>query len=460
MRRYWVLWMVFIAGAAVLSAQENEPARFYDFGDAEAGYAVAALPAGGFLIGGAHTLSTFLGKILLIRTDAQGDTLWTYRSDSAGWVRAVVATADGFLCAGSIGTPGDFFVWKCDAAGNRIWSYRDGSPLLDQVVDIQQTSDGDFVMLGSWEQVDPGNSKFFLLTLDSSGTQKKFQVYDQPSGVPTAFAQTPDSGYVVVGTRDNGAFVAKIDKEGTLEWHRTFGAVMPDEFNDVAVTSNGDIWIVGTAVTFGRNGIPDMWVMKLNAQGDSLWSHVYGTPTNLDGARAMTPITDGSFWVAGWTFSVFTGYDAALWKIAVDGTLLDSLLLNPGDGNDRALAVTRTAQGVVATGESESGVGVQRDVFLWPLGGEPTSVAETVIEDPFSLRLSGRWLTAGSDQMGGSTLRLGIYTLTGAAVAHYQWQLPAAGWKRSVDLHWLPSGVYVLRWQWRGQSGARLLLLE
>jgi len=106
--------------------------------------------------------------------------------------------------------------------------------------------------------------------------------------------------------------------------------------------------------------------------------HVYGTPTNLDGASAMTPITDGSFWVAGWTFSVFTGYDAALWKIAADGTLLDSLLLNPADGNDRALAIARTAQGVVATGESESGVGVRRDVFLWQVGGEPTSVAETM----------------------------------------------------------------------------------
>ncbi len=445
--RFFVVWM---ALAVLAVAQVSRWARFYDFNDEEAAYAVAEDAAGNLILGGTHSLqaSSFLGKILLMKTNAQGDTLWVQRLDSIGKCYAVVATPEGgFVCAGRVGVAGDFFVWKFDSNGNRAWSYRDGSPLSDVAYDIELLDSGKIAVVGSWEEVGAGQSKTFLLLLDSNGQRLLFHRYNHFGGIPRALARTPDKGFAIVGTTDQGAFVAKLDSAGTQVWVRKFGKVMPDEFNDVVVTPDGGILAVGKGVTEAQNGIPDLWVVKLSASGDSVWSRVYGKPDNLDGGAAVVSAGNDRYWIAGHTFGLFSGYDIALWEISGDGTLLDTVLVNVGDGNDWAYGITRTADGGYAVvGSAEGPAGVYKDVVLLKIGGQATAVVEhstARVQSGSSLRIQGNLLVI---ECQGVPTDVAVYTLSGQKVIGKRLESPLQ--RRCIlDLSSLPAGVYLCRWR-------------
>ena len=101
----------------------------------------------GFLIAG----NTDEGNnIQLLKTNEIGDTLWTKEigdtssSTSADIVR--MTNDDNYIIAGSI--DGDAYTVKVNIDGDIIWEKRVDLGLWEEVVDIQQTSDGGYILVG------------------------------------------------------------------------------------------------------------------------------------------------------------------------------------------------------------------------------------------------------------------------------------------------------------------------
>jgi Bacterial Ig-like domain (group 2) len=92
------------------------------------------------------------------------------------------------------------------------------------------------------------------------------------------------------------------------QWNITnLGGLNGDIAFCVRETQNGDFIIAGeTQSTNGiaatNHGGADMLVVKLNAQGTTIWSRCYGG-SNADGARHIEPTTDGGFIICGYTNS-------------------------------------------------------------------------------------------------------------------------------------------------------------
>jgi len=77
--------------------------------------------------------------------------------------------------------------------------------------------------------------------------------------------------------------VVKLDTEGNLLWSRTFGGSFDDSAYDVAVTSTGDIVVVGTMggpVDFGDQVLEasdaDVFVLVLEPSGATRYSRRFG----------------------------------------------------------------------------------------------------------------------------------------------------------------------------------------
>src|SRR3989339_165017 len=91
--------------------------------------------------------------------------------------------------------------------------------------------------------------------------------------------QTADGGYIFAGFANyfdagGDAWLIKTDQNGDSIWSRTFTGNDDEFFTTVQPISNGYI-LAGSTESFGAGG-NDFWLVKIDANGDSLWSRTFG----------------------------------------------------------------------------------------------------------------------------------------------------------------------------------------
>lgn len=88
-------------------------------------------------------------------------------------------------------------------------------------------------------------------------------------------------------------------------WTRTYGGNSYDEGHAVQQTSDGGFVIVGNTNSFGA-GSMDVYLVKTNAQGDTMFTRTYGGPSSEYG-YAVQQTKDGGYVIVGETWSYGAG---------------------------------------------------------------------------------------------------------------------------------------------------------
>jgi hypothetical protein len=149
-------------------------AKTYGGTGADYAYSVQQTSDGGYIVAG-ETTSFGAGSadILLIKTDANGNIIWTktYGRTSYDLALSVQQTSDsGYIVAGGIGMGlGDIFLIKTDANGNIIWTKTYGGIGSDYAYSVQQTSDGGYIVAGGTYSFGAGTWDAFLVKTDANG---------------------------------------------------------------------------------------------------------------------------------------------------------------------------------------------------------------------------------------------------------------------------------------------------
>lgn len=141
---------------------------------------------------------------------------------------------------------------------------------------VLQTPDGGYLVLAN--KALPGKSlDMWLIKTDANGNVQ----WDVAYGFPDAdnligIDAAPDGGYVAVSYNDESIRVSKINSIGQAQWLKKFEVGLGDGTFGVRVAPNNECLlvfpstiVVGTTVQGGST------LMKLNAQGDSLWAKHY-----------------------------------------------------------------------------------------------------------------------------------------------------------------------------------------
>jgi hypothetical protein len=271
----------------------------------------------------------------LIKTNAQGDTLWTKKSATGvETVYCIRQTSDGgYIGSGSYynssSNEEDALLIKTDSLGNVLWANKYGGIYNDDAFTVQQTFDGGYVMLGSSASFGTGNTDFdvYMIKTDANGDTLWTRLFGgtlADNGL--SIQQTPDSGYIIAGyTESFGAgqsdiYLLKTDVNGNLEWSHTYGGAEADAGWSVRTTSEGGYIICGTTHSSVENNYGDICLIRTNSLGNPILNRAYGGLAGTEQGYYAEETADGGIIAIGETYSVGAGHsDCYLFKIDFNG---------------------------------------------------------------------------------------------------------------------------------------------
>ena len=261
---------------------------------------------------GGYILACSHGGVDVMKTNSQGDSLWT--RNYSGSIGSVEPTADGgYILAGSLGDypDDDFYLAKIDAQGDTLWTRSYPRAHSQSAYAVQQTTDGGYIVAGESYTV-PSTHYVYLLKTNALGDTLWARTCGE-SGTDwfTSIQQTFDGGYVVATTSSTGGpgapnvYLIKTNAQGDTLWTRTYGGAGGEFGYSVQQTADSGFIVVGVTTSFGA-GDRDFYLIKTNSSGDTLWTRTYGGK-DADDARSVTLTTDGGYAMTGSTASFGAG---------------------------------------------------------------------------------------------------------------------------------------------------------
>jgi len=223
---------------------------------------------------------TGYSDVYLIKTDSFGDTRWTRTYGGPSWDGgySVVLTSDGgYIIAGETWSFGagviDIYLIKTDSLGDTIWTKTYGGTGWDCGRSVTQTSDGGYIIAGYTESYGVGGD-FYLIKTDENGDTIWTRTYGGTGwDCGRSVAQTSDGGYIIAGyTRSYGAgaddvYLIKTDSLGDTLWTRTYGGTDYEYGYLLAQTSDGGYIVVGNTYSYGA-GMTDVYLIKTDSLGN------------------------------------------------------------------------------------------------------------------------------------------------------------------------------------------------
>lgn len=276
-------------------------------------------------------------QVWILKTDSTGDTLWTktYGGNEHEYCTSIIQTQDsGYVLVGTKNSKmayppncfldcNDFYlssIWllRTDSNGDTLWSHSFINGSYGNCV--KQTLDNGFIIIGTL--VFDNQMDIILVKTNSTGETLWTRVIGAADSLDFGkYVQPLSDGYIVTGHTGPlagfvDAFLIKTDLSGNVIWKKTyggFGGDLSDSGNYLEVCSDGSIFVTGikNAQWYIHHG--DMWIFKTDTEGDLLWEKVYNVRVNdyawsgcltsdnsyaITGMTAGTGIGDGSIWLA------------------------------------------------------------------------------------------------------------------------------------------------------------------
>ncbi len=454
--------------------------RTYGNDSTDIGVCVQQTSDDGFIIAG-YKYQSGQYDLYLIKTDENGDTLWTkvYDITSEQAVSVQQTTDHGYILTGF----GDIsnmqvFAMKTDSLGDSIWTgYYGSGGISHRGYAVEQTSDGNYILTGYTDNVIT-RFDLFLVKIDSLGDTLWTRCYgglgyDEGRSIH----RTTDGGYIVSGRKDSDTiptdfdiYLVKTDSLGDTLWTREYGGPGSENGYSVRQTFDGGYIVAGYTDSYGPSQA-NIYLLKTDGIGDTLWTKVYGY-SGSDYARSVRQTADSGYIIVGYT-DYPSGYED-IWLLRTD-TNGDTLWTQRygGSDDDRAYCVDLTSDhGYIIVGRTYSFGAGERDVYLIKIAPDTFNIEENqimspeissldIFPNPFRDRTDIRWQMTDDRKVD-----LEIYNVSGRLVR--QWDdrtiRPSnrVTWNGTDDYDKkLPNGIYFV--QLKGKdftSTKKILLLE
>ncbi|HTF02498.1 MAG TPA: T9SS type A sorting domain-containing protein [Bacteroidia bacterium] len=277
--------------------------------------AVELLPDSGFIMAGYSNSGGHGGYDgWLIRTDKNGDTLWTRYVGTSDWdfFYDVECTRDGgFLCAGGTYGPGagdeDMYLVRFNPTGDTLWTKTYGGARVDEARGVIETEDSLIAICGFTYSFADTLGDSWLLRLDIDGDTTWTHTLGDLNAEDRAYGLCYDSvfdiilycGYSMATNLGEGYWEGVYYDDTT--WF-TFYGTGPQDFDEFysikTKAALGPFAAVGTTFSQGA-GFGDMWLFSsiqawiFTSYGTVMEDHAYDFDFTHDGGYILCGSTTG-----------------------------------------------------------------------------------------------------------------------------------------------------------------------
>ena len=374
----------------------------------------------------------------------------------------------------------DMFAVKLSSSGNIIWQKCYGGTSNDLGISVDKTFDGGYIMCGITNSNDGDVSgihtspdylsDYWVVKTNASGDIEWQKCLGGiKSDYSYSIQQTKDSGYIVGGTAGssdgdvigyhNGTsmdcWLVKLNKTGDIQWQKCYGGTGDDRIESVKQTTDGGYIFAGYTISndgdvSGNHGGEDYWVVKVSDTGAIKWQKCLGG-TDDDEAKSVYQTNDGGYIVSGQVTSSdgdVTGFQGTWdgWLVRLDS--LGKITWEKCIEHTRASlanAVMQTYDGgyVTAgcsTADSTDTMGFHGYMdFLVTKFESDVSINHVTFDNHVTIypNPTFREITIETPL----TSIIEIYNLEGQCIK----TLPKAQPTTTIDVSWLPAGIYFIK---------------
>jgi len=297
-------------------------------------------------------------------------------------------------------------IFNCAFSQNplvKMWDYRYGGTLSDELSCFLQTSDGGFILGGTTLSDSSGNKTqpkwgaydYWIVKTDSLG----IVLWDRDFGGTnndflSELVQTSDGGFLLGGYSNSGIsgnktqptiglydyWIVKIDSVGNFVWDKDLGGNSDDFLISLDCTNDGGYILGGASLSDSSGdktqpawGIQDYWIIKIDSLGNKLWDKNFG---GIDDEKfcSIRQTSDSGFIVGGYTTSDISGDKTQptwgtwdYWVIKTDASGIKQWDLDFGgaDWDYLSLIDQTTDGGYILSGWSTSGISGNKTQSSW-----------------------------------------------------------------------------------------------
>lgn len=423
---------------------------------------------GGFLLAVTVQIDVTDYRLLLLKTNADGDSLWSRTFAGMEWFSrsTIRPTADGGYAV--IGSDANdpmsaFFLMKVSATGDSLWSRTLGEGYAPVV--LERTTNNNYLTACYGTLLD-FNNLALLMRLDADGNILWSDTLTGNNIMPQFVTEQSDGHILCVSQilSESGGIQAfdlcavECSANGDSLWSHCAGA---GDFNhsceEVLKMPDGNMIFTGGHWTCGSEGMGNPWIVRWNILGDTVGSTTYGADCDYLGyARDIIAAQSGGY--------VLTGmWDIVMLRIAENGDSLWSLSLNPQYYSGTKVVQLSDRSFVIAGMVNSWG-----NVFLMKTTPDP--IPENA-DQPVILKPTSFSLSAFPNPFNPSTqivfslekeqvITLRVFDVSGRIVMSLIDGKTAAGEHRmALDGSNLPSGVYFVRLETATKAQTKKLLL-
>lgn len=220
---------------------------------------------------------------------------------------AMCKTVDGgCVLAGrsnGFGTNYDVYIVKFDSLGNVVW-YTNRPVLVDDVAyAVQEASNGDLLVAGNARTFGTAvGSDIFLLRYDASGNflwQQQFGLSTVDESC-TEMLALPNGNIMLVGRVKNGATydgqILITDGMGDLLSAKVYGIDGDESFTDAVLSIDNKVLLCSRS---GLGVYRNVWLLKTDFNGDTLWTKRYPTTMPNVDVATLTQTNNGTIALVG-----------------------------------------------------------------------------------------------------------------------------------------------------------------
>lgn len=459
--------LLLVAAVPALALATTTFERRWHWFSQDIGRSVEQALDGGYAVSAEAWIDSSRCGIVLAKTDSFGDTTWVrYIQD--------VDQGSGYMCRlpngdhAVLGTRNgqSIFARNYNVLGDSVWTYTTAEK--GPVSAIIPTVDGGCLIAGRMPDT---MFDFGLVKLQADGTEDWTRYYEDPrvweSWARNA-AQTRDGGYIVCGDAhdysDNYLRLVRINPRGDTLWTTLYSDFVDPSFLAVREMGDGGFLAVGQALdTLAVNDA--LLMMRTDSLGRVTWTSRIAPPGALARAAAMYPTRDGGYIIAG----TIDWYDSArVWLVKTDAqadTVWTRVLGGPA--REWASDVKQTADGgYVIAGSSEAAGGSVLVIKTDSLGrvagvmeNRPAAsglVAVSVSPNPVTGVARVDYALSGHGDV-----HLKLYDMTGKRVRNFDAAVAGAGVAAcELNVIGLAKGVYLLKVERGCLTATRKLVVE